>query len=239
VHQRSFHYYESPLLTGSEYTYRQTMGHRRGGMLISTGLGWVSSHVSTYESIWGGPKTAAELAWTLPIQLIRLRISIHKPLFAVIFNRKECNVLVISTSQVGNRKFLIAREDCIEALSTVECIILLTLWFIILSRLGSTAPSKYIALQIYHFCRSKMLQSAEFSSNPNQTHLKQLIKVLLCVLQTSRQVCWGKLELNSAGHRPSRIKFDDPWLSASTPLLSCLTLYLPAPSVVPLHTLLC
>ncbi len=26
------------------------------------------------------------------------------------------------------------------------------------------------------------------------------------------QVCWGKLELNSAGHRPSRIKFDDPWI---------------------------
>ncbi len=23
-------------------------------------------------------------------------------------------------------------------------------------------------------------------------------------------MCWGKLELNSAGHRPSRIKFDDP-----------------------------
>ncbi len=51
---------------------------------------------------------------------------------------------------------------------------------------------------------------AEFSSNPNQTHLKQLIKVLLGILQTSRQVCWGKLELNYAGHRPSRIKFDDP-----------------------------
>ncbi len=51
---------------------------------------------------------------------------------------------------------------------------------------------------------------AEFSSNPNQTHLKQLIKVLLGILETSRQVCWGKLELNSAGHRPSRIKFDDP-----------------------------
>ncbi len=32
---------------------------------------------------------------------------------------------------------------------------------------------------------------AEFSSNPNQTHLKQLIKVLLGILQTSRQVCWG------------------------------------------------
>ncbi len=51
---------------------------------------------------------------------------------------------------------------------------------------------------------------AEFSSNPNQTHLKQLIKVLLGILETSMQVCWGKLELNSAGHRPSRIKFDDP-----------------------------
>ncbi len=51
---------------------------------------------------------------------------------------------------------------------------------------------------------------AEFSSNPNQTHLKQLIKVLTGILETSSQVCWGKLELNSAGHRPSRIKFDDP-----------------------------
>jgi len=52
---------------------------------------------------------------------------------------------------------------------------------------------------------------AEFISNPNQTHLKQLIKVLLGILETSRQVCWGKLELNSAGNRPSRIKSDDPW----------------------------
>ncbi len=50
---------------------------------------------------------------------------------------------------------------------------------------------------------------AEFSSNPDQTHLKQLIKVV-CILETSRQVCWGKLELNSAGHRPSRNKFKDP-----------------------------
>ncbi len=53
---------------------------------------------------------------------------------------------------------------------------------------------------------------AEFSSNPNQTHLKQLIKLLLGILQTSSQVCWDKLELNSAGHRPSRIKFGDPCL---------------------------
>ncbi len=25
-------------------------------------------------------------------------------------------------------------------------------------------------------------------------------------------MCWGELELNSAGHWPFRIKFDDPWL---------------------------
>ncbi len=30
---------------------------------------------------------------------------------------------------------------------------------------------------------------AEFSSNPNQTHLKQLIKLLLRILETSREVC--------------------------------------------------
>ncbi len=56
---------------------------------------------------------------------------------------------------------------------------------------------------------------AEFSSNPNQTHLKQLIKVLLGILQTARQVCWGKLELNSAGHRPSRTECGDPWCNAN------------------------
>ncbi len=51
---------------------------------------------------------------------------------------------------------------------------------------------------------------AEFSSYPNQTHLKQLIKLLLGILETSMQVCWGKLELNSAGHRPSRTEYGDP-----------------------------
>ncbi len=50
---------------------------------------------------------------------------------------------------------------------------------------------------------------AAFGSNPNQTHLNHLIKVLLGILETSRQVCWGKLELNSAGHRPSRTEFGD------------------------------
>ncbi len=51
---------------------------------------------------------------------------------------------------------------------------------------------------------------AEFSSNPNQTPLNQLNKVLLGILETSRQVCWGKLELNSAGHRPSGNECGDP-----------------------------
>ncbi len=68
---------------------------------------------------------------------------------------------------------------------------------------------------VYIYCKAGVTRHgsrcpAEFSSNPNQTHLKQLIKVLLGILETSRQVCWGKLELNSAGHRPSRIKFGDP-----------------------------
>ncbi len=45
------------------------MGHRRGGMLISSGLGWVSSRVSTNEGIWGGPKTAAAGLWLEGIQL--------------------------------------------------------------------------------------------------------------------------------------------------------------------------
>lgn len=38
------------------------------------------------------------------------------------------------------------------------------------------------------------------SSKPGQTHLSQLIKVLLAIIETCRQVCSGKLELNSAGH---------------------------------------
>ncbi len=67
-------------------------------------------------------------------------------------------------------------------------------------------------------CPNSVLEGrcpAEFSSNPNQTHLKQLIKLLLGILEASMQVCWGKLELNSAGHRPSRTEFGQPWTSKS------------------------
>ncbi len=75
---------------------------------------------------------------------------------------------------------------------------------------------------LFHYYRGHQVRSwragvpAEFSSKPNQTHLKQLIKVLTGILETSRQVCWGKLELNSAG-QSSRIKSDEPcitgWIS--------------------------
>ncbi len=119
------------LLTGSEYTYRKTMGHSRDGMLISTGLGWVSSCVSINESIWGG---------------LRLQQRSHEAL---------------TTYLVGNSTFPIVHKDSRDAfsLSTVEWIVLLTLSFIILSRLGRgiTQPSHNIMLlQIYHFCRSEM-----------------------------------------------------------------------------------
>ncbi len=38
----------------------------------------------------------------------------------------------------------------------------------------------------------------------------------LSILETFRQVFWGKLELNSAGHRPSRTEFRDPALEQVT-----------------------
>ncbi len=38
----------------------------------------------------------------------------------------------------------------------------------------------------------------------------------LSIVETFRQVCWGKLELNSAGHRPSRTEFGHPALEQVT-----------------------
>ncbi len=48
-------------------------------MLISSGLGWVSSRVSINESILGGPKPAGSLTC----------INIYKPQFTVIFKQKR------------------------------------------------------------------------------------------------------------------------------------------------------
>ncbi len=39
------------------------------------------------------------------------------------------------------------------------------------------------------------------------------MKILLGMLETSRQVCWGKLELYSAGHWLFRTEFGDPWFN--------------------------
>jgi len=39
--------------------------------------------------------------------------------------------------------------------------------------------------------------------------MNQLIKVSLGIIETFRQVCWTWLELNSAGHRPSRTEIGD------------------------------
>ncbi len=66
--------------------------------------------------------------------------------------------------------------------------------------------------------------SAEFSYKPYQTQLKQLIK-LLGIPETSTQVCWDKLELNSAGHGPSRIKFGDPYSARLVTHQLCLFLF--------------
>ncbi len=55
-------------------------------------------------------------------------------------------------------------------------------------------PLRFAALS-FMYSRGHQVQSwrtgvpTEFRSNPNQTHLKQLIKVLLGILETSRQVC--------------------------------------------------
>ncbi len=51
--------------------------------------------------------------------------------------------------------------------------------------------------------------TAELSSYPIYTHLNPLIKVF-GLLEMSRQVCWGRLELNPAGHWPSKSRTGPP-----------------------------
>ncbi len=40
---------------------------------------------------------------------------------------------------------------------------------------------------------------AEFSSNPNQTHRNQLLKVFRITWKVTGQVCWSRLEINIVG----------------------------------------
>ncbi len=56
-----------------------------------------------------------------------------------------------------------------------------------------TLQDVFIHLELLHQgCPNSVLEGrcpAEFSSSTNQTHLKQLIKVLLGILEASMQVC--------------------------------------------------
>ncbi len=64
-----------------------------------------------------------------------------------------------------------------------------------------------ISISIKHWSRTQFLEghsSAQFSSNPNQTHLIQLIKVFRITRNFQAGVIWSWLELNSAELWPSR-----------------------------------
>jgi len=69
-------------------------------------------------------------------------------------------------------------------------------------RMINSPPQKNLDNQL-NACRSDshvppiINLSAKFCSNSNQKHLNLLIKVFIGILETSRQVCWGRLELNS------------------------------------------
>ncbi len=63
------------------------------------------------------------------------------------------------------------------------------------------------AIPLNHWSQTQFLEghsSAQFSSNPNQTHLIQLIKLFRITRNFQAGVIWSWLELNSAELRPSR-----------------------------------
>ncbi len=65
-----------------------------------------------------------------------------------------------------------------------------------------------------HWSQTPFLEghsSAKFSSNPNQTHLIELIKLSMLTRNFQAGVTWSWLELNSAELRPSRNWVWDHW----------------------------
>ncbi len=65
-----------------------------------------------------------------------------------------------------------------------------------------------------HWSQTQFLEghsSAQFSSNPNQTHLIQLIKLLMITRNVQAGVIWSWLKLNCAELRPSRNWVWDQW----------------------------
>ncbi len=68
--------------------------------------------------------------------------------------------------------------------------------------------------RVGHWSQTQFLEghsSAQFCSNPNQTHLIQLIKVIRITRNFQAGVSWGWLELNSAELWPSRNWVWDHW----------------------------
>ncbi len=67
---------------------------------------------------------------------------------------------------------------------------------------------------VNHWSQTQFLEghsSAQFSSNPNQTHLIQIIKVFRITRNFQAGVIWSWLELNSAELWPSRNWVWDQW----------------------------
>ncbi len=113
--------------------------------------------------------------------LLHINIYGYQPVeYYIILQQKINNLNAASSSwqKVGNRTFPIACEGDREALSlsTVECIVLLTLWFIILSCLGrcNKRPSHIILLNrsIVHAIRLHVLEvpSSAWSDHISQTN---------------------------------------------------------------------
>ncbi len=121
---------------------------------------------------------------------------------------KVCNDVLFSTDS-GNSALLVLLE-LTAVFDTVNHSILISHLLHYVGLRGKCCKPHFIYSR-GHQVRSWGPVSLQSLAPTLSTHLKQLIKVLTGILETSRQVCWGKLELNSAGHRPSRIKFDDPW----------------------------
>ncbi len=113
--------------------------------------------------------------------LLHINIYGYQPVeYYIILQQKINNWNAAAASslwqKVGNRTFPIAHEGDREALSlnTVECIVLLTLWFIILSCLGrcNKRPSHIILLNrsIVHAIR---LHVSEEPSSARSDHISQ------------------------------------------------------------------
>ncbi len=65
---------------------------------------------------------------------------------------------------------------------------------------------------------------AEFSSKfqPSLNIPEAANQGFICILETSMQVCWGMLEINSAGHGPPGLSLDSPGLGINIQLCSCV-----------------